>query len=326
MQISAKESILNAIKEHDSIIIARHIRPDGDAIGSSMGLRRILSLSFPDKDIRLCNKDGSDYMAFLGEEDFSVDEGFIKDSLAIVLDTATRERVSDPRVFSAESVIKIDHHIEIDHYGDISWVEEHRSSTSEMIADFYRTFSDELRIDSYAAACLYTGIITDSGSFRYSSTTGETMRLAALMLDQGIDIESINSNLNIKDIRVYRFQADVFSKVKITENGLASIFIDQEMQRKWNLSREDASESISLISMIKGSIAWIAFIENADGTIRCRLRSRFMTISEVAERYHGGGHAKAAGATCYTHEEMESLIRDADRAVKEYKESHSGWL
>ena len=77
---------------------------------------------------------------------------------------------------------------------------------------------------------------------------------------------------------------------------------------------------------IKGSLIWIAFIEAEDGTIRVRLRSRFVTISEVAERYGGGGHACASGATVHSRKEMKALLADADARLADYKESNEGWL
>ncbi len=326
MNEETKKLILDEIKANDTILIARHFRPDGDAIGSTKGFQRILKLSFPDKDIRLCNRDYSDYMAFLGPEDGDISDEDIKKALVFILDTATADRVSEPRVLEGKKVVKIDHHIDNNPYGDISWVEDKRSSCSELIADFYSTFKSELKIDAYAATCIYTGMNTDSGRFRFAATTGETLRLAGLMLDQGVDIETLQAHLDLKDFKVYEYQADVFGRIKVTENGLAYLFVDQEMQEKWNLSREEASDSVSFMNMIKGAIAWIAFIENPDRTIRVRLRSRFMTINTIAEAYHGGGHDKAAGATCYSRDEMEALIRDADEAVRQYKSSHDGWL
>ena len=109
--------ILEKIKEYDSIVIGRHFRPDGDAVGSTMGLGRIISLTFPEKKVYLSNNDKSDYMAFLGDISQSVDEEIIKESLVIVIDTATRDRVSDERILEGREVIKIDHHIPVGHRG-----------------------------------------------------------------------------------------------------------------------------------------------------------------------------------------------------------------
>lgn len=324
--ISVKEVILNKIKEYDSIVIGRHFRPDGDAVGSTMGLGRIISLTFPEKKVYLSNKDKSDYMAFLGDTSESVSEEIIKSSLVIIIDTATEDRVSDNRILNGKEIVKIDHHIEAEPYGDVSWVEDWRSSSCEMIASFYEEFSSVLKIDDIAATAIYAGMVTDSGRFRFSSTSSETLRLASIMVGKGVDIERLQANLDLNSYNFYKYQAYVFSKIEMTENGVSWLYVDQEMQKKWNLSREDASESVGFMSGIKGSICWIAFIENSDGSIRVRLRSRFMTVNKIAEKYHGGGHDRASGATCYSREEMMALIEDADKATKEFKESGEYWI
>jgi phosphoesterase RecJ-like protein len=98
------------------------------------------------------------------------------------------------------------------------------------------------------------------------------------------------------------------------------------MQEKFNLTNEQASASVSFMDSIRGSIIWIAFIDNPDGSIRVRLRSRFVPVNPLAEKYHGGGHECACGATVYSKEEMASFIADADALIKEYKENNEGWL
>lgn len=321
-----KNLIFDKIKEYDSIVIGRHFRPDGDAVGSTMGLGRIISLTYPEKKVYLSNKDKSEYMSFLGDTSELVDEEIIKNSLVIIIDTATEDRVSDERILKGKEVIKIDHHIEVAPYGDISWVEDWRSSASEMIASFYETFSSSFKIDTLAATMIYTGMVTDSGRFRFSSTSPETLRLAGIMVGKGVNIERLQANLDLNDYNFYKYQADVFSKIEMTENGVAWLYVDNEMQKKWNLTKEDASESVGFMSGIKGSICWIAFIDNSDGTIRVRLRSRFMTVNKIAEKYHGGGHDRASGATCYSKEEMEALIKDVDLETKRFKESGEYWI
>ena len=113
-----------------------------------------------------------------------------------------------------------------------------------------------------------------------------------------------------------------------TENGAAFVRVDKDMQAQFSLDLEGASNAISYLENIKGCLCWLAFIdgEKEEDGIRVRLRSRFMTINQVAERHHGGGHACAAGATVYSEEEMAQLIREADEAVKTYKETHDGWM
>ena len=326
MNEDIKKRILDKIKEYDSIVLGRHFRPDGDAVGSTKGLKRILELTYPEKKIYLASSDYSDYLSFLGGDDGEVSEEIIRSSLVILLDTATLDRMSYKKLSEGKEMIKIDHHIKVEEWNAIEWIEDRRSSCSEMIADFYNTFRDELRIDREAATCIYTGMVTDSGRFSFSSTTGDTLRMAALMLDQGVDVETLQAYLELKDMSFYRYREALFGMVKKEKSGLLWVYVDDAFQKKWNLTREEASESVSFMSSVKGSICWLAFISNGDGTIRVRLRSRFMTVDKLANRYHGGGHDRASGATCYSEEEMMALVRDADALTEEYKKTHEGWM
>ena len=126
------------------------------------------------------------------------------------------------------------------------------------------------------------------------------------------------------------FQNSLETTYLLKELGARKIIAraSKEMQEKFGLSREDASASVGFMDTIRDSLCWIAFIDSGDdeGSIRVRLRSRFMTINEIAEQFNGGGHACASGATVYSQEEMQALIAKADTAIKEYKETHEGWL
>ncbi len=319
-------AILNKIKEYDKIFIFRHFRPDGDAVGSTKGFQRMLQLSFPEKKIYLQNADFSQYLAFLGGEDELLPDEEYADALGIVLDTATTDRISNKKFALCKELVKIDHHIPVQSYGVAEWVEEQRSSTCEMIAHFYVTFQDELTLDSEGATYIFTGMVTDSGRFRFREVSGETMRLAGAMLDKKIDVDTIYAHLYMKDFDSFKFESYVYEKMNITANGVAWLYVDTAMKEQFGLSNEEASASVSYMDSIKNSLIWMAFIDNGDGSTRVRLRSRFVTVSELAEKYHGGGHACAAGATVYSEEEMQSLIKEADELLKNYKENHEGWL
>lgn len=318
-------TILNKIKEYNKIIIFRHFRPDGDAVGSTKGLQRILKLTYPEKTVLLINNDYADYLTFLGGEDAQISDEEYTDALGIVCDTATAKRVSNQKFSLCKEIIKLDHHIPIETYGDYQWVEEERSSTCEMIAHFYDTFSDELKIDTEAATYIYAGMVTDSGRFRFRDVSSETLRLAGVMLKQNIDTDVLFANLYLKDFEEFKFESHAHKKMKITDNGVAYLFVTKKMQKKLGITKEQASASVSFMDSIKGSLIWIAFIEG-EKEIRVRLRSRFVQISDLAEQYRGGGHACAAGATVMSKAEMKELIAKADTLLGEYKANNEGWL
>ncbi len=325
MNIENMTTILDKIKEYNRIIIFRHKRPDGDAVGSTKGLKRILELTYPEKEIYLQNSDYAEYVKFLGAEDEPISEELYADALGIVIDTATAERISNQKFSLCREVVKIDHHIPVQSYGAHEWVEEERSSACEMIAAFYDTFKSELKIDVEAATYIYAGMVTDSGRFRFRSVSGDTMRLAGMLLDLGIDTDTLYANLYMKEFKNFKFESYVYKKMKITESGVAYIYVNRPMQKKFNLSLEDASASVSYMDSIKNSLIWLAFIETDDG-IRVRLRSRFVTINKLAEKYGGGGHACASGATVNSVKEMRQLIKDADELLGKYKSENEGWL
>ena len=328
MNREVKEQIFQKIKEYDRIMIFRHVRNDGDCVGATKGLKRIIQLTWPEKEVYLIDEDTAAYLSFLGPEDEPVADEVYADALGIVLDTASESRISNKKYTLCKELIKIDHHIPVESYGNLQWVEEDRSSACEMVVDFYSTFKDEMKIDSEAATYLYTGMVTDSGRFKYDGVSGDTLRNAAVLLDVGVDTQTLFARLYLEAFEYLKFKAHIYDRMQITENGVAYIYIDKAMQEEFGLTLEQASATVGTLDSIRGCISWMVLIETGDekGSIRVRLRSRFVHINSIAEKYHGGGHACASGATVYSMEEMQALLADTDALVKEYKETHEGWL
>lgn len=322
------QKILEKIKCYDRIFLFRHVRNDGDCVGATKGLKAILKATWPEKEVYLIDKDTSAYLAFLGPEDEPVPEEMYKDALGIVLDTASENRISNKNYKLCKEVIKIDHHIPLENYGVLAWVEEARSSTCEMIVAFYEAFRDELVLNSEAATYLYTGMVTDSGRFKYDGVSGNTMRCAGTLLDVGVNTDLLFARLYLEAFEYLKFKAEIYRRMQITPNGVAYIYIDKAMQEEFGLTLEMASACVGTLDSIRGCISWAAFIENGDeqGSIRVRLRSRFVHINSIAEKHNGGGHACASGATVYSLEEMRQLLDETDALVKEYKQTHEDWL
>lgn len=319
--------IFDKIKAYDRIMLFRHVRMDGDCTGAVKGLKGLITATWPHKEVYIIDGQTSDYLSFMGEDDAPIDDALYADALGIVIDTASVKRISSDKYALCKELIKIDHHIDVEQYGDIAWVEEDRSSACEMIAAFYAAFRQELVLTQQAATHIYTGMVTDSGRFQYEGVTGDTLRLAALMLDAGIDTETLYAHLYLRDFASLKFKAYIYEHMQLTENGVAYLYVDRAMQKQFHLSFETASAAISYLDSIRGSLIWLAFIENPDSDeIRVRLRSRFVTVNQLAERYHGGGHACASGATVYSREEMQQLLQEADKTLKDYKATHEGWL
>ena len=328
MNREVKEQILQKIKEYNRIFLFRHVRPDGDCMGATKGFADILRKSFPEKEVYIIGGETAKYLEFMGPEDAPVADELYADALGIVLDTGSEARISNPNYKLCKEVIKIDHHIPLEQYGNLQWVEEERSSCCEMVVDFYMTFSDQLTLNKEGATHLYTGMVTDSGRFKYEGVSGDTMRCAGTLLDVGVDTDLLFARLYLEAFEYLKFKAHLYQKMQITENGVAYIVVDKEMQEQFNLTLEQASACVGTLDSIRGCICWMIFIENGDEqqSFRVRLRSRFMHVNPIAEKYRGGGHACACGATVYGRDEIAALLADADALVKDYKENNEGWL
>lgn len=319
------QQIFDKIKQYDRIMLFRHIRNDGDCVGATKGLKAIITQTWPEKEVYLIDDDHADYLEFLGKDDDPVADELYADALGIVLDTGTDARISNKKYTLCRELIKIDHHINVCEYGDISWVEESASSCCEMVAKFYFTFKDQLKMDSEAATYLYTGMVTDSGRFRFRSVSGDTMRMAGMLLDMGIDTDVLYAHLYLQDLESFKFKSYVYKNMKMTPAGVAYLYVSRATMEKYGLTHEQAAAAVSLMDSIKGSLIWLIFIEH-ETEIRVRLRSRFVTVNQIAERYSGGGHDCASGATVHSKREALQLVKEADQTLAKYKAENEGWL
>lgn len=310
-----KEQIIDKIEEYDTIIIHRHVRPDGDAIGSALGLREIIKTNWPDKKVYAVGEKLPEYLKFVGKQD-EIDDKEYDGALMIVVDTATSDRISLNKMDLAKEVIKIDHHIVTDNYGSINLVRENYGSCSLVITELCDSM--KLNISASAARYLYLAVVTDTGRFKYKEVDGTALRLASILLDKGIDTEEIYSNLYSKDKETYRLQAYVYQNIKYSENGVAYMFMTKRIMKRFKVNVEDASNCVNLMDSIKGSLIWILFIEH-DDEIRIRFRSRFVPCVGIANKFYGGGHENAAGGRILNKKEIKKVILEADQVLKEYK-------
>lgn len=306
--------ILNKIKQYETIIIHGHKRPDGDCYGSQFGLKDIIKHSFPQKKVYVVGEK-SNFVDFLGQIDVIEDETY-KDALAIVVDTATKERISDQRVDLAKEIIKIDHHIPVDQYGDLIWVQTTFPSCSQMIAYFYYKFRDQLTLTLEGANALYTGMVTDTGRFRFRGVTQTTHQLAGLMLQKGVEVEYIDSKLSKDTLEMIAFKGYVYSNFVTTPGGFVYIIIKEDVVLSHKISFEQASSTVGLLGGIDGYPVWALLIEQ-NGEIRMRLRSSGPDVNLLANKYQGGGHAKAAGAKLESWDQLDQFIKDVENLIKE---------
>ncbi|MBM7572876.1 DHH family phosphoesterase [Aquibacillus albus] len=313
-----QENIIAAIKDYNSIIIHRHVRPDPDAYGAQVGLAEIIRFSFPEKYVYVVG-DEDPSLSFLANMNEISDDTY-QDSLVIICDTANQARISDQRYKLGHKIIKIDHHPNVDSYGDIAWVDTKASSTSEMIYELYLQGCEQgLRCNDRAASLLYGGIVGDTGRFLFPSTTEKTFRYASDLVAYNFDRTLLYENLYKTNPSVARLKGFILQNFEISESGVSSIKITKEKLEHFGLTSSETSQIVGVLGDVEGILAWAIFVEEED-LIRVRLRSKGPAINEVAALYNGGGHPLASGATIYEWKQMDDLIRDLEKVCIEFEE------
>ena len=251
--------ILEEIKQAESIIIFRHIRPDGDAIGSQYGLKYILKENFPDKKI-FCLGENSNYwnMYYSNINSDLVDDETIKDSLAIIIDTPNTARIDDERWKLAKRKIKIDHHIFVEEFADLEWVDTSSIAACQLVVKF--ALENNLVIPRNAALLLYTGLVTDSGRFQFQNTSGETLRMAAALLDTGIEVQDLYRFMYESYENIVRFKGYCENNFTLLDCGLAYNVLDQEILKEYNVTSGTGASNVNSLSGIKGVKIFVHFV------------------------------------------------------------------
>lgn len=308
------EQALELIKQYDTIVIHRHSNPDGDAIGSQVGLMNIIKSNFPKKTVYIVGDAPKRYGFVADSTPCDISDSVYETALAVVLDTAAPDMVSDKRFESAAATLRFDHHIFVQKYCDVEVIDTSYESCCGLVTDF--ALKCGLTLSKLAAQALFTGMVTDSGRFRYDSTTPNTLRLAARLLESGFDINDVYTPLYADDFDMIKLRASFVLQVQFTANNVAYIYTDK--QRVDNLGVDTFTISrgmVSVMSDIRGVDVWVNFTETDSGVL-CELRSKTYNINPIAVKYGGGGHAKASGATVADKATAMAMLNDLDNLVK----------
>ena len=308
-------TIIDKINKADTVIIHRHTNPDGDAIGSQVGLKYILKENFPEKRILAVGDSAGRYSFVEGCECDDVADEAYADALAIILDTSASALISDSRYTTARDTARIDHHIFCEKIADAELVDTSYESCCSLVTEF--ALEAGFVIPPIAAAALYTGMVTDSGRFRYDSTSDKTFRLASSLMKVGVDIASIYKNLYTDDFERIRLRAEFVLKVRFTEKGVAYIYTTRKELDSYNADLFFISRGmVGTMSDVRGVDIWANFTESDSGVL-CEIRSSKYNINPVAKKYGGGGHAKASGATLKNYDEAMALLSDLEALLED---------
>lgn len=308
------EEIKKSIEAHTTVIIHRHVRPDPDALGSQLGLKEILENAYPEKRILAAGEDDESF-DFLGSMDEVKGEDY-EEAVVIINDTANQERVDGERYDSGKALIKIDHHPVVDEYGDIQWVESDASSTSEMIYVLVREIK-EWSLTKEAARLLYAGIIGDTGRFLFPSTTERTFEAASELIKFDFDRPHLYDSLYKTSLRLARLKGYILQHITVSPEGHAAIPLPKEVLEEFSIDPLETSQLVGVPGDIEGILSWVFFVEE-ETEIRVRLRSKGPVVNKLAERYSGGGHAMAAGATAKNWKETEEIEEELRALCKDY--------
>ena len=314
------KQIYKKIKKANKIIIARHVGPDPDALGSSLGLKQIIIDNFPDKEVYVIGSPAAKFR-FIGELDKLPET--INDALLIVTDTPDHKRVDglDPR--RIKNSIKIDHHPYVETMCEIEWIDDKSSSASQMILEL--AFNTNLKLTKEAGEKLYIGLVADTNRFMFSYSNSKTFAIVSRLLEEtNIDITKIYNELYLRPYKEIKFQGYMSQNYQITSNKVGYLIIHDETLKDYNVDAATPGNMINSFNHINEMLVWVTATEDKDlESYRVSIRSRGPIINEIAANHGGGGHIYASGTRLKTEEEIMSLVKDLDEVSKEYIEKAS---
>ena len=244
--------------------------------------------------------------------------------MVIITDTANFPRI-DGKLFTKNNfLIKIDHHPPLDNYGDINLVNTEVSSCSELIYNFYTYLNKkyDIKLNDEAAKLLYLGIVGDTGRFLFPNTSNETLRVASELIKYDFNMSELLDKMEIISENLMRFRAFIFEKYDVYQDGVAYLKITKEDMDKYGVDPGEVSTGVNLLRSLEGLYAWCFAIDEGN-KVRVRIRSKGPVINTLAEKYAGGGHPLASGATVKNWEELDDLLDDMARLVGEYLRKNS---
>ena len=300
---------LRLIKKYDTVIIHRHSYPDGDALGSQMGLAQLIKDNFPKKKVYMVG-DVATRLPFVKVAFDEIPDETYRGALAVILDCGSSRLICDDRYKTAEKTLRFDHHIYCEKIADVDVVDSTYESACGLVTMFAKAC--KLKLSPSSATSLYMGMVTDSGRFVFDSTSARTFELAAFLMSQPIDLNSLYYNLYAEDFSDIIARADNMHKIRFTKNNVAYIYTAREdLPAGSDAAPVVSSGLVSLMHDIKGVFIWVNFTEGEDG-VHVELRSNRYNINPIAVKYGGGGHKKASGCTVPDRAAAMKLLEDLD--------------
>ena len=314
------KSIYNEIKKYKKIYIARHIGPDPDAFGSQMALKESILLTFPSKEVYSVGATVARFKYF-GHVDKVTDYDY-ENSLLIVTDTPDAKRVDIDNFLSFKHVIKIDHHPNVDKFGEVEYVNVDVSSASELVLELIE--NSKLKINESIAGNLYLGIVSDTNRFLYGTNYKTFEMVSKLIKKYNLDMDKLYRQVYSRPLSEVRLMGHIANTLKVDKNGFAYVELDDDIMQTFNSDASAASNMINDFNNINEIIIWVFVSKDKNNLYRVNIRSRGPEINEIAARHGGGGHKYASGVRTDNHEVIDSLLKDLSECARKYKEDNNG--
>ena len=309
------KKLLKTIKRYDTIVIARHIGVDPDALCSQLALRDAIRLNFPEKKV-IAIGTGSQKFAHIGKLD-KLEK--VDNALLIVTDTPDKRRIDSAVLSDFSYIVKIDHHPFVEDFGGLEIINDQASSACEIIMELLMQM--KLALNSSIAELLYMGLVSDSNRFLFDSSTSHLFSLISYYLDKyPFDLSKCYQKLYLRPLNEVRLEGYISLNMTVTENGLGYIPITDAIIQEYGVDSASAGNMINNFNFIKEVLVWVTMTEDVkNDQIRISIRSRGPVINQVAEKYHGGGHKFASGVRVKTMEEAMKIIDDLEQVLIEYQ-------
>ena len=309
------KKIYKKIKKYNTIVIARHIGPDPDAVCSQIALRDTIKATFPSKNVYAVGMSVSRFKSF-GTLD-KINEEELDNPLLIVLDVPNISRIDGITFSRYKEVIKIDHHPYEDKMGDTELVDTTSCSVAQLIGEL--VLNTRLKLTKEVAENIFLGIVSDSDRFLLQYTTAKTFKIINQIIEKtNLDFTNLYVRLYERPLNEIRFQGYLAQNLITTENGFAYIKITTDDIKNFGVDSSTASNMINNFNYIKEIKVWTFITYDQKSTMyKVNIRSRNVVINDIAAKYHGGGHKFASGVRTTNEADIDNLIKDLDERCRE---------
>ena len=286
----------NKLKSAEKILVTAHINPDGDALGSTLAMCQALRQLGKSAQIYIDDvlPSNLNFLPNIEEIKRPTDNEKFDADLLLIIDTAP-DRIGNVRKLTDAPILNIDHHITNKNFENDIYLDAKAAASCEIIFELCKEL--DIKITKNIAICLYTGIATDTGFFNYSNTTPKTLRIAAELLESGVEPNYISEMVERRKLEDVQVMSAALQTMQIYFGGkVAGLFIDAELAK----IVETTEGLIDLIRVIDTVEVAFVLTYKDENTVRASLRSKGVNVSEIAQKLGGGGHIRAAGCTFHT--------------------------